>query len=120
MNKVTDLSKVEYEVMDILWEAESDLLLLEILSRIDEKYHRGWKRQTLCTYLSHLVEKGVVESYRQGRYFYYRAIKEKCTYRDLETRYFLDYWFHNSVSDLIITLKELGIIDENVSVEIYK
>lgn len=112
MNKVTDLTKTEYEVMDILWSTDQPLLLLEILDLIEEKYHRGWKRQTLCTYLSHLVDKGVIETYRKGRYFYYKAIISKKKYQEIETKHFMNYWFNNSISNFLSALTNSEIASE--------
>lgn len=110
---MTELTKSEFEIMKILWEADHDLILTEILPLAEEKYHKVWKRQTVSTFLSHLIEKGVAESYRKGRYFYYRPIAKEEDYKLTELKNTVDFWCNGSVSNLVSTLCRR----ENVSEE---
>lgn len=101
---MTELTKSEFEIMKILWEADRDLMLMEILPLAEQKYHKVWKRQTVSTFLSHLIEKGVALSYRRGRYFYYRPLAKEEDYKLTELKSTVDFWCNGSVSNLVSTL----------------
>ena len=104
MEELHELTKSELEIMKILWQADHDLLLSEILPLIEEKYNKRWKRQTVSTFLSHLIEKGVADSDRKGRYFYYRAIVTEDSYKLNEINNTVNFWCNGSVKNLISAL----------------
>lgn len=99
-----DLTKSEIDVMRILWNAGEDLSLQEILKRTEDVYQKQWKRQTLSTFLTHLIDKGMLQSYRIGRVFYYRVIVDKDEYKRLTAKHVLDYWYDGSKSDFVAAL----------------
>lgn len=106
--ELCQLTQGELEVMDILWSNDRDLSRTEVLPLVEARYHRNWKIQTVSTYLAHLVEKGFIEYYRKGVYFYYHVLVPQEVYKKRETRRFLDFWYDNSVDELI-----LGLVDQS-------
>lgn len=100
------LTSSEFEVMKAVWDGDHDLTLQEILDYCCEKYNKQWKRQTVATFLSHLISKGVAESYRVGRYFYYKPIIDEKHYKELETQKMIDFWYKGSVAELLASLSE--------------
>lgn len=102
--EISELTQGELEVMDILWSHGHDLSRTEILPLHEAKYHRNWKIQTVSSYLAHLVEKGFVEYYRKGVHFYYHVIIPYEEYKYRETQRFLNFWYNNSIEELIVGL----------------
>ena len=64
MGQFQSLSESEMEIMRVIWDAGEPVTaawLLEVFA------HKGWKIQTVSTFLSRLVEKGVLSVERRGR-----------------------------------------------------
>ena len=70
-----NLTDCEQLVMKTVWDAEEELSLMEVMQRVNDKYHKEWKPQTVSTFLARLVRKGYLRHYRQGRgvLFYHRG-----------------------------------------------
>ena len=62
-----NLTDCEQLVMKTVWDSEEELSLMEIMQRVNDKYHKEWKPQTVSTFLARLVRKGYLRHYRQGR-----------------------------------------------------
>ena len=75
MGQFQSLSESEMEIMRVIWDAGEPVTavwLLEVFA------HKGWKIQTVSTFLSRLVEKGVLSVERRGRSnFYTPAVTEQ-------------------------------------------
>ena len=52
------LTECEVLVMKVIWESADVLSIQEITSRINLKYKKDWKLQTVSTFLSRAVKKG--------------------------------------------------------------
>ncbi len=70
----------------------------------NDKYGKEWKPQTVSTFLGKLVRKGFVEQYRDGRYFYYRILIDKHTYRTQMIRDDVEFWDDDSLEMYISEL----------------
>ena len=55
------LTECEVLVMKVIWESADVLSIQEITSRINLKYKKDWKLQTVSTFLSRAVKKGYLE-----------------------------------------------------------
>lgn len=114
--KLEPLTASEFEVMKVVWDSDHDLTLQEILAETDVRYEKNWKRQTVATFLSHLIKKGVCESYRIGRYFYYKPVVDENVYKNAETQHMLDFWYNGSMENLLSALcKHKDFQDGNLS-----
>lgn len=103
---LTDCEKI---VMKTIWDAGKDISLMEIMAAAEKRYSRNWKRQTVSTFLLHLIQKGYLTSYRVGRVFYYHEEIPIEEYKELVTKEFMDFWYDNSLADFQKTMKKLGI-----------
>ena len=61
------LSHCETLMMKLIWDAERELSIQEIIARFNERYHRDYARSTIVTFLGKLTEKGYVSTRREGR-----------------------------------------------------
>lgn len=105
-----NLTDCEKLVMKCIWDVGRDMSLVETMSSLKEKYNKDWKRQTVSTFLLHLIQKGFLTSYRVGRVFYYHQEVELEAYKKQQTEEFLDFWYDGSIQVLFSTLQENGRI----------
>lgn len=103
-----NLTDCEKLVMKCIWDVGRDMSLVETMASLKEKYNKDWKRQTVSTFLLHLIQKGFLTSYRVGRVFYYHQEVELEAYKKQQTEEFLDFWYDGSVQVLFSTLQENG------------
>ena len=68
----------------------------EVMDAMNEQYETDWKRSTVCTFLTHLVEKGYIKMERKGRIFYYQSIINDRKFIEVQTRNFMDFFFDGS------------------------
>lgn len=92
------LSDSEMEIMRYVWdsgEAVTTSILLEVFA------HKGWKVQTVSTFLTRLADKGALRVEKRGKAnFYFPAITE-AEYHALEARHLVDSKYHGSVLDFL-------------------
>ena len=115
MEFMTDREEI---VMKSVWDAKKDVSLQEIMKDLETRFNKKWKRQTISTFLLHLIEKGYVKSYRQGRVFYYVPLVKEEDYKKEQTTKFLDFWFESSPSGLIASLYDNKSISEEEKAKI--
>lgn len=68
--KLKGLSRMEMEVMKILWK-ESPLSVAEVVERMEEELNIQWAYNTSGTILRRMEKKGYVHSVKRGAAFYY-------------------------------------------------
>lgn len=69
-----DLTPAEQVIMEALWESKHWMTISELI-KIFEAQGKEWKRQTVNTFLAHLIEKGLVV--KNGRKYIYAYTKEE-------------------------------------------
>ena len=75
MGQFQSLSESEMEIMRVIWDADAPITAAQLLELFA---HKGWKIQTVSTFLTRLVEKGVLTVERRGRSnFYTPAVTEQ-------------------------------------------
>ena len=109
MAECTNLTECERIVMKSVWDAGKDVSLMEIMAAIQDKYGRNWKRQTVSTFLLHLIQKGYLTSYRVGRVFYYHEEVAMETFKKQITAEFLSFWYNNSLKEFHEVVDALGL-----------
>ena len=108
MEEKTDITPAEWQVMRIIWtlgKSTSTQVIALLQQKVD------WKPATIKTLLRRLVEKGALETTRQGRGFIYTPlIKEQITMNEAADHLF------NSICEMHVgaTLKHV-IEDVNLS-----
>ncbi|EMG26935.1 CopY family transcriptional regulator [Listeria fleischmannii 1991] len=92
----------EFEVMEAVWKLSPPVSTNEITSMIGGDKH--WKPQTILTLLTRLVEKGFLESSKQGRERRFSPIISEEEYLQVETKNFMKRHYNNSITQLVNTL----------------
>ncbi|MCG9969476.1 BlaI/MecI/CopY family transcriptional regulator [Pelotomaculum terephthalicicum JT] len=104
MTKFQKLSETEMEVMQIIWESDHPVTSGELLDIFARSKGKEWKGQTIATFLARLVEKGVLNSAKQGRANTYTPRISPEEYRCLEAQSVLDMMYEGSVKNFLAAL----------------
>ena len=99
--KLELLTNCEELVAIIIWDSYPDQLsLTEIMQKVNSRFNKEWKPQTVSTFLARLVTKGYLSSYRQGRVFYYIPDITKETYASIKLAEYCELYGIPSKEDL--------------------
>ena len=109
-----NLTDCEQLVMKTVWDAAEEIGLMEILQRVNSKYGKKWKSQTVSTFLARLVRKGYLRPYRQGRVFYYQVLVPLEEYRDQLTDNYIDFWYRGNRDEFFACCREAYPVGELV------
>ena len=99
-----NLTDCEQLVMKTVWDAADELSLMEIMQRVNDKYHKNWKPQTVSTFLARLVRKGYLRHYRQGRVFFYKILVPLEEYKGQLTNDYVDFWCSGKADEFLSAL----------------
>ncbi len=97
----TELSDAELEIMNVIWDSRGEISSAEILK---SEVCRDWKRTTVSTFLSRLVEKGAVNVRKEGAVCLYSALLDRSEYRQKKTDSFIKSFYSGSAKQLAISL----------------
>lgn len=103
MKHVQKLSDTEMELMEVIWECDPPVTSTELL-RIFAGRGKEWKAQTISTFLSRLIDKGMLEATRDGRTNKYVPLLSPKDYKLAEAQHVLDGLYQGSVKNLIAAL----------------
>lgn len=104
MNKFQRLSDTEMELMSIIWELNKEVTSAELLEIVEKVKEKKWSGQTISTFLSRMVEKGVLTSDKRGRTNYYIAIVTIEEYRQKEAESILNDMYKGSIKKFLSAL----------------
>jgi len=99
-----NLTDCEQLVMKTVWDSEEELSLMEVMQRVNDKYHKEWKPQTVSTFLARLVRKGYLRHYRQGRVFFYQILVPLEEYKGQLTNDYVTFWNHDNADEFLCAL----------------
>ncbi len=109
LEKFQKLSETEMELMQVIWKIDRPVKSNELLSIFAKDKGRDWKGQTIATFLSRLVDKGVLLVKREGRSNLYIPRLSLKKYKKKEAQSLLDTMYQGSVKNFLATL-----YDENI------
>lgn len=98
MKQFQSLSESEMEVMRAVWASPTPVTSGEMLERFSAK---GWKIQTVSTFLTRLVEKGALKIEKRGRGNLYSPALTPEEYRRREARSVIDALYGGSMLDFM-------------------
>jgi len=102
MSKIT---QSEWEVMEVLWEADRPLFLGEIIEALSAE-GKNRSSKTVGTFLSRLVTKGAAKTTKRGRNNLYEAALARTEGVETETRSFLERIFRGATAPAVLHLLE--------------
>lgn len=106
------ISDSELELMKIIWENGGTALYAHIMSELN-KSGNEWKKNTVLTLLSRLIDKGFLTIRKIGRRNEYTALVGEKDYLRTQTKNFLEKVYEGNVTELISTLVHQDILSSD-------
>ncbi len=97
------ISESELTLMQIIWQNEGQALYSQIMEQL-ETQQNDWKKNTVLTLLSRLVEKGYLRTSKIGRRNEYAALVPQQEYQAAQTQSFVHKIYGGSAKNLICAL----------------
>ena len=97
------MSDSEKEIMKLIWDHGGAMTISELLDQI-ERAGRVWKRTTVRTFISRLIDKGMLISQKEGRGARYVARISEEEYLKTQSVQFVNQVFGGNVSTLLTSL----------------
>ncbi len=104
-----NIGDAELEIMKVIWKSKKAITSSEIGAEVENK---GWKRTTIATFLSRLVEKGALKSEKHGKSLYYTPLISAKEYKKTQLTHLIKHVFGGSAQDLVASLFEDKAITE--------
>lgn len=101
MNNNEELTKVEIMIMQIIWSTSEELMMGQILEKMNQRLKKPWKPQTMTSYLQRLVKKKFILMKRQGRSYVYEVLVKEEDFRQKEMARFTDTWGYHSPAGFV-------------------
>ena len=100
MKPFPQISESELTLMKIIWEQEGSALYADIMEQLK---NRGlpWKKNTVLTFLSRLVEKQMLAISKTGRKNEYKTLVLEEEYQAEQTRHFVDKIYDGNIAGLV-------------------
>lgn len=98
MTQFQSLSDSEMEIMKVIWELAGPVTTSQLLELFA---YKGWKVQTLSTFLTRLTEKGVLRAEKRGKNKLYSPALTQADYHKQEAKYVIDSMYHGSLLDFL-------------------
>lgn len=110
MKERVHLPSAELEVMKTIWASGETLSTSEIKTRLER--NRPWNTSALQTLLNRLIERGFLESYKEGKNRFYTPLVTEETYLAQENRSFLERVNDRSLTKLVASLYDSRAVSE--------
>ncbi|MCD7847449.1 MAG: BlaI/MecI/CopY family transcriptional regulator [Oscillospiraceae bacterium] len=110
------LSEAEREIMQVMWETGEPVTVSQLLSEFENS--KGWKPQTLNTFLTRLVAKGYLESRKRGNANVYSTLISRTEFESQEASEFVEKNYGGSAKRLIAALVDSGTVSDEELAEL--
>ncbi len=98
------ISESEQEIMLAIWNAESEnFITASYLEKIFGE-EKGWKKTSILTFLSRLVEKGYLSCEKKGKTNFYTPLISYEQFSRKESKYILHKLYRNSLKNFVSAL----------------
>lgn len=118
MNKITRLPDTELEVMKAVWSIKSEINTTEIKKILDK--NRPWNVSALQTLLNRLIDRGFLDTYKNGKNKCYTVLINEDDYISFENKSFLKKINNSSITKLVASLYDSKSISDNDLMELSK
>ena len=98
------LSDTELMIMEYLWSQNIPKTFSEIKAFFEATTNKNWKKQTLNTFLSRLIDKGLLERKKEETKAYYGAALTKAEFKQRKAKAILEECYEGKISHFIAAL----------------
>ena len=110
--KNISIGDAELEIMKVIWRAKEPITSLDIGKEVEDK---GWKKTTIATFLTRLVEKGALAADKQGKLYYYTPLITEKEYRKSQIKNLIKTLYNDSVRDFAVSFfEEQKLSDDDI------
>ncbi|MBU2967818.1 MULTISPECIES: BlaI/MecI/CopY family transcriptional regulator [unclassified Pseudoalteromonas] len=95
---MTEISKTEFEVLEVLWQ-QHPASANEIIAKLNE--NKEWHEKTVKTLLNRMVKKGAIGFEKQQRTYIYTPLLERDSYTLKESKSLLERMFSGKIAPLV-------------------
>ncbi|MBC6297918.1 BlaI/MecI/CopY family transcriptional regulator [Listeria sp. FSL L7-1517] len=106
---IKSISKSEFEIMKVIWDFGRAVQYADVADKLTEKDF-SWKKNTVLTFLTRLVEKKLLRVKKIGRKNEYYALVSESEYLSQQTKNFLEDIYEGDVKGLITNLVQKDLI----------
>ncbi|EFR88987.1 BlaI/MecI/CopY family transcriptional regulator [Listeria marthii] len=106
---IKSLSKSELEVMKVIWDFGRAVQYADVAGKLEEKNY-SWKKNTVLTFLTRLVEKNLLSVKKVGRKNEYYALVSENEYLERQAETFVEDIYEGDVKGLITNLVQNDLI----------
>lgn len=110
MSEIMRLPDTELEIMKVIWESGDTLSTSEVKVLLERQ--RSWNVSALQTLLNRLIDRGFLESYKEGKNRFYTPLVAEKDYLAVENKAFLEKVNDRSVTKLVASLFDSHSISE--------
>ncbi len=100
------LSEIEYEFMELFWNSSQPLPFSAIVEYCNTQKGHNWAQTTIHTYLTRLIQKGVLISIQNGRKLSYQASVTEGELSGIWAAKFVETSFGGSVKKFLLSLTQ--------------
>ena len=111
------ISESELVLMKIIWRNGGAALYSHVIEEL-EKESSVWKKNTVLTLLSRLIEKKYLKIRKIGRRNEYIALVAEQEYQTMQTHSFLNRVYNGNVKNLVSTLLRQDVLSEDEMAEV--
>ncbi len=108
---VQQVSDSELELMKIIWASGGKALYAQISDGLINNGYK-WRKNTIITLLSRLVDKGLLKTNKIGRRNEYFAVVSEQDYQATQTQNFLEKLYEGDAKGLVSTLIQRDMLSE--------
>ncbi|WGU97359.1 BlaI/MecI/CopY family transcriptional regulator [Paenibacillus dendritiformis] len=102
MRKMKKLPDAEFDIMRVVWANEPPITTAMIMEQLGNE--RQWKAPTVISLMMRLVERGFLQTEKEGKERTYYPLIKKEDYLALETKHFMKQYHENSFLSFVNTL----------------
>ena len=110
MGEIMRLPDTELEIMKAIWGKGDTLSTSEVKALLERQ--RAWNVSALQTLLNRLIDRGFLESYKEGKNRFYTPLVSEKDYLAVENKAFLEKVNDRSVTKLVASLFDSHSISE--------
>ena len=100
--KLMKITDAEMEIMKIIWKENKQMTTTDVLEKLPKE--NSWKTTTVLTFVTRLIEKGVLSVNKVGKLNNYWAKVTQEEYKAAQSDLFLEDMFNGSIKSFMATL----------------
>jgi predicted transcriptional regulator len=106
--------------MKVIWDADRELSVQELMDLLQERYEKDYKRSTVMTFLVRLCDKEFIETQRRGKYAYIHALRSEEEYKAGVMEREVNFWYDGKISEMIDAMQKKQAISKEEAEKICK